>query len=256
MSKPKDDKDRGVEELTIRIETQIVKSSNEFAEQYEVAFDSWVGINLSNAIIAMQITRRRAENKPPELEYEPQPDLIGDETPPAFIIPFGPIPALQRPHSLQDAAGNVDKRQYSDDDRPPTIELLPDSNPGGYWTHTVAPGETLSTIAGQYYNNPSQYLLIASANNIYSPYVIYVGQTLIVPKPELSNEQVNSISGGGECAAWRYYTVQPGDTLSAIAGQFYGVSSEYWRIANCNNILPPSYAIYVGDSLAIPARYV
>jgi nucleoid-associated protein YgaU len=41
--------------------------------------------------------------------------------------------------------------------------------------------------------------------------------------------------------------------LSNISAQYYGNSGDYWRIANCNNIQPPSYIIYVGDSLAIPA---
>ena len=48
------------------------------------------------------------------------------------------------------------------------------------------------------------------------------------------------------------YTVQRGDTLSAIAKRFYGHASEYRRIAAVNNIANPDL-IHPGQQLVIPA---
>jgi nucleoid-associated protein YgaU len=48
------------------------------------------------------------------------------------------------------------------------------------------------------------------------------------------------------------YTVQRGDTLSAIAKRFYGHESEYHRIAAANNIANPDL-IHPGQQLVIPA---
>ncbi|MBL8924905.1 MAG: LysM peptidoglycan-binding domain-containing protein [Pseudonocardia sp.] len=48
------------------------------------------------------------------------------------------------------------------------------------------------------------------------------------------------------------YTVQRGDTLSAIAKRFYGHANEYHRIAAANNIANPDL-IHPGQQLVIPA---
>ena len=48
------------------------------------------------------------------------------------------------------------------------------------------------------------------------------------------------------------YTVQRGDTLSAIAKRFYGHAGEYRRIATANNIANPDL-IHPGQQLVIPA---
>lgn len=254
MSTLKDERGQNVIDLTIQIEESLVIETYNLANQNAQSPDEWIAINLYNAIASLQITELRASGVPVESEYQPIPPFTGDETPLAFLVPYGPTPALNRYHEVTPGEIYQGGKSASDDKQPPTIELLPDSNPGGFWTHTVAPGETLSGIAARYYGDSTQYTRIAAASNVYPPYIIYVGQTLTVPKPELSNPQVASFTGG--CNAWRSHTVQPGETLSSISAQYYGSSGDYWRIANCNNIQPPNYVIYVGDSLAIPARLV
>jgi LysM repeat protein len=52
-------------------------------------------------------------------------------------------------------------------------------------------------------------------------------------------------------AAPQTYTVQRGDTLSAIAKRFYGHAGEYRRIATANNIANPDL-IHPGQQLVIP----
>jgi nucleoid-associated protein YgaU len=63
-----------------------------------------------------------------------------------------------------------------------------------------------------------------------------------------------SLPAPAEAPAAQKYTVQPGDTLSKIAKQFYGDSSAYMKIfeANTDQLDDPN-KIQVGQELAIPA---
>lgn len=114
----------------------------------------------------------------------------------------------------------------------PTAEPTVRPSPGG--THIVQPNETLSTI-GQLYGVP--WLQIAEANEIPSPYIIHVGDELIIPVPV------------SPCGDYELYTVQPGDFVIAIATQF-GVDptelADFNNLANWNDIRP-------GDIMCIPA---
>jgi LysM repeat protein len=98
---------------------------------------------------------------------------------------------------------------------------------GSGGTYTVQNGDTLYSIGSKFGVSWSS---IASANGIYYPYTIYVGEQLTIPGVQTT------------------YTVQPGNTLYSI-GVMYGVS---WQsIASANGIGYP-YNIYVGESLVIP----
>lgn len=110
----------------------------------------------------------------------------------------------------------------------PTIQ----PSPGG--THVVQPNETLSTI-GLLYGVPWQQ--IAEANNIPPPYVIHVGDELIIPIPV------------SPCGDYEVYMVQSGDFVIAIATQFGVDPTElagFNNLVNWNDIRP-------GDILCIPA---
>lgn len=53
----------------------------------------------------------------------------------------------------------------------------------------------------------------------------------------------------------RYYTVKPGDTLSAISRRMYGASDEYPRIFEANKpMLKSPEKIYPGQVLIIPGK--
>jgi nucleoid-associated protein YgaU len=60
-------------------------------------------------------------------------------------------------------------------------------------------------------------------------------------------------AGAGATSQQRTYTVKPGDSLSAIAQQFYGKASEYNRIfeANRDKLKDPD-RIQAGQELVIP----
>ena len=100
-------------------------------------------------------------------------------------------------------------------------------------TYTVRSGDCLSTI-GQRFG--VSWGSIASANGIYSPYIIYPGQVLTIP------------GGSGNVVQTKTYTVRSGDCLSTI-GQRFGVS--WGSIASANAIYSP-YIIYPGQVLNIP----
>ena len=100
-------------------------------------------------------------------------------------------------------------------------------------TYTVRSGDCLSIIAQRF---GVSWGSIASANGIYSPYIIYPGQVLNIP------------GGSGGTVQTQTYTVRSGDCLSTIAQRF-GVS--WGSIASANGIYSP-YIIYPGQVLNIP----
>lgn len=78
-------------------------------------------------------------------------------------------------------------------------------------------------------------------------------------EPDFSNVQssvtsTEQITGDGAGAGEQSYTVQSGDTLSAIAKQFYGHANKYNVIFEANrDILDDPDKIKPGQVLKIPA---
>jgi LysM repeat protein len=137
----------------------------------------------------------------------------------------------------------------------------PTSTPGSGapGKHVVRAGETLYCIGRAYGVSP---WAIASANGIYRPYRLYIGQVLSIPNVPWTN-----IPAGPVCARQfqgtpppvtvtptppvgcrALYTVVPGDTLYSIARR-YGVN--LWTLGARNNIYNLNL-IYVGQKLCIP----
>ena len=50
-------------------------------------------------------------------------------------------------------------------------------------SHRVSEGETLSSIAGDYYNDVTKYQVIVNANPSVDPSRLRIGMVLIIPKP-------------------------------------------------------------------------
>ncbi|MCR5524295.1 MAG: LysM peptidoglycan-binding domain-containing protein [Lactobacillus sp.] len=97
-------------------------------------------------------------------------------------------------------------------------------------SYTVKSGDSLSAIAARY---GMSYETLARLNNISDPNRIYVGQTLNLGTSGYTSHRyaASSSSNGGS------YTIQAGDTLSAIAAR-YGMS--YETLARLNNISDPN----------------
>ena len=114
------------------------------------------------------------------------------------------------------------------------------SAPSVSGVYVVQPGDTLARIAARH---GTTIQALAAANGIININHVWVGQRLKVPGGSSS-----PASGGGSAPSGATYSVQRGDTLSAIAAR-YGVSM--WTLAQYNGISNPS-RIYVGQVIRFP----
>ena len=123
------------------------------------------------------------------------------------------------------------------------LPRLPEAARVLWQRHRVRRGETLARIAARY--RTSAYT-IAQANGISLRSMIHPGDTLLIPSGGGggTDKRRGRRRGGAEMA----YTVQSGDTLSAIAAR-YGTSAQ--ALARANGISVTS-AIRPGDRLLIP----
>jgi LysM repeat protein len=110
----------------------------------------------------------------------------------------------------------------------------PSAAPTAGGTHVVEQGESLSTI-GDLYGVP--WLQIAQANNIPEPYVIQVGQELIIPVGVPPTNEPGT------------HIVQPGESITSIA-TLYGISPT--ELADANPDVADWNLIFVGQQLIIP----
>jgi LysM repeat protein len=104
--------------------------------------------------------------------------------------------------------------------------------------HIVQWGENLTSIAQRY---GTSIQAIVETNGLFNPNRIYAGQRLLI-----------RVGGSLPPASGQSYTVQLGDTLTAIADR-YGVSAS--AIARANNLVNPN-RIYAGQRLLIPSGSV
>ena len=117
---------------------------------------------------------------------------------------------------------------------------IPGAAAMGYYT--VQPGDTLADIAAKL---GTSVQALASANNLSDVDTIYVGQVLNVPG---GGQPTVPAMPASTCAA--NYTVQWGDTLSAIAWR-NGVSVD--ALMTANNLYGGT--IYAGQQLCVPGGY-
>lgn len=113
----------------------------------------------------------------------------------------------------------------------PPPDPAPPVPPTDYITYVIQPGDTLSGIALRFSTTTA---VLASLNGISNPNLIYSGQTIRVPEEPAAG-------------AARYYTIQPGDTLSGIALRFGTTAA---ALAALNGIGNPDL-IYAGTTIRI-----
>ncbi len=99
--------------------------------------------------------------------------------------------------------------------------------------HTVRAGESLAIIARRYGVTVDE---IVQANGLNNPNLIYAGQVLTIPLRDAAGSEL--------------YTVQRGDSLSAIARR-YGVTVD--ALMSANGLNNPN-SIFAGQQLNIPGR--
>jgi lysozyme len=118
-----------------------------------------------------------------------------------------------------------------------------------YTAYTVRPGDFLAAIA-QRFNTTNDAIL--SANSIFDPNLLYVGQLLTIPRTRTSispkPRTVVAFPTFGVGGANRLYIVQPGDNLFGIAAR---TGRNAYTIAQANGILDLN-TVYVGQPLVLP----
>jgi LysM repeat protein len=116
--------------------------------------------------------------------------------------------------------------------------------------YVVQSGDTLGVIAGNFGTTVDELMAV---NGLSDPNYLYVGQELVIPGAAVPQTQtvvaaqpVSNTTGGG--GGGQVHTVQDGDTLFAIAGQY---GSDVDSIMGANGLTDPDY-LFVGQELSIP----
>jgi len=166
------------------------------------------------------------------------PSGANDERPPAaasFVPEFDADPACSRQQKVGVADSNFE----------PTSR----TNPRRRQTHRVRDGDTLSSLARDYLGSSKRFLEIYEANRdiLASPDLLPIGAELKLPSPdeiarqpvvetkvERSLEPLSPRPAPAPPGVKRTYRVKAGDTLVAIAKQFYGDGERYEEIYEAN----------------------
>lgn len=112
--------------------------------------------------------------------------------------------------------------------------------------YTVQAGDSLGQIAQKFDLTPAELM---AANFIANPDTIYIGQHLTIPGKQTTETTTATPSKvGPQRSGYFYYTVQTGDTLSALANQF---DSTPLAILDYN-ALPNEETVFRGLEIRIP----
>jgi LysM repeat protein len=119
--------------------------------------------------------------------------------------------------------------------------------------YIVQEGDSLASIAEKFDLGENGILLILALNpNIPASGIIFVGQEILVPNPDMQLPTMTPIPADLPRGTRITYTVQPGDNLAVIAARF---NSTVEDIVNENDLANPN-DIFVGQQLVIRVNLV
>ncbi|NEP83032.1 MAG: alpha/beta fold hydrolase [Okeania sp. SIO3B3] len=130
-------------------------------------------------------------------------------------------------------------------------EILEIENNYEWVRYTVQWGDTLSQIALNTIGDADRYWDIANYNGISNPSDIQAGVEIWVPSNNSTGTTVGVTTGNNN--NWEAYTVQPGDSLWAIAQRTTGDPDQYQNIARYNN-LDPNAILPAGVPIWVPSN--
>ena len=119
--------------------------------------------------------------------------------------------------------------------------------------HTVTAGETLWSIAEQYYKSGYNWVDIQKANTLPNADYLEVDQKLTIPNvaPIPAPTGMTSSASTDGKPKEKSYTVTAGDNLWSIASAMYGNGYKWVEIAKANNLKNPGL-IHAGNVLVLP----
>ncbi|MCL4364404.1 LysM peptidoglycan-binding domain-containing protein [Patescibacteria group bacterium] len=121
-------------------------------------------------------------------------------------------------------------------------------------TYIIQEGDDLWHIAEKFYGSGFNAYDISIANKISDPSILETGQKIIIPSVAPRSLTVGEISAASTSQVTYVegkYIVQPGDSLSSIAGKVYGDIYAWPRLLQANPMFNPN-RIEVGMVLTIP----
>lgn len=123
--------------------------------------------------------------------------------------------------------------------------------------HTVKSSDTLTSIAKEHYGDGSKWMLIFNANGLSNKDVLFVGQKLTIPSPELKVKQqqpvVKKASLSRSSSPGVAHRAQGGDTLQSLAKVYYNDESKWKIIYDANKrSLSGRETVKPGEILIIP----
>ncbi len=121
-------------------------------------------------------------------------------------------------------------------------------------TYIIQEGDDLWHIAEKFYGSGFNAYDISIANKIRDPSILETGEKIIIPSVTPRQPTVGEISAAATSKVTYIdgkYVVQPGDSLSSIAGKVYGDIYAWPRLLQANPMFNPN-RIEVGMVLTIP----
>jgi lysozyme len=132
----------------------------------------------------------------------------------------------------------------------PTLTPLPSTpTASAPFEYTVALGDTITSIAEKF---NVDFIIIMLLNGLNNDSVLNVGQVLTIPDPNMPIPTPTLLPAGLGRGDEILYFVLRGDTVAAIAVQFFSTED---AIIEANELTDPN-AIFVGQLLIVPVNLI